>query len=172
MSGKHRFIALFLIVSAIFGVWWMKRSANGNSTALDDQSAFALHADDSIDLEQLKSYGLPIMLDFGADYCPPCRAMAPVLEELNAALKEKAIIKYVDIEKYPQLAESYPIRVIPTQVFFDQHGNPYLPSDPEALGMLLYRRADSAEHVLTAHEGALNKEQILAALREMGLDDD
>ncbi len=169
MSGKHRLIILILIMAAVGGIWWMKNPPQGDPAAVDD-SEFALHVVESFDLQELKSHGLPIMIDFGADYCPPCRAMAPILEELNVELRGKAIIKYVDVEKLPQLAADYPVRVIPTQVFFDHLGNPFFPADPESLGMLLYTITDTDEHVLTAHEGGLNKEQILAVLAEMGME--
>jgi len=123
-----------------------------------------------INLEQLKSYGLPIVIDFGADSCIPCKEMAPVLKELNSELQGKAIIKFVDVWKYPELAEGYPISVIPTQLFFNKDGKPYTPSDPESMRMAMYVKDDTNEHVFTTHEGGMTKEQILNALSEMGLE--
>jgi len=133
---------------------------------------FSLYVTESLDLEKLKSYGLPIMIDFGADSCVPCKEMAPILKDLNARLQGKVIIRFVDVWKNPNLAEGYPIRVIPTQMFFDSEGEPYRPSDPDASGMLMYVLKDTQEHVFTAHEGGMTEEMILQGLREMGFSHD
>lgn len=161
-------LILITIVIVLVGIWYIK---NKPVEAEVDQSEFALHVTEQIDLEQLKSYGLPIVIDFGADSCEPCKAMAPVLVELNQELRDKAIIKFVDVWKYQGLAEGYPISVIPTQVFFDKEGKPFTPSDPAGMGMIMYSTKDTNEHVFTTHEGGMTKAEILAVLREMGLDD-
>ena len=144
----------------------------GNTEEPDNNSSdFALHVEDVLDLDKLKSYGLPIMIDFGADYCPPCREMKPTIEKLNKELKEKAIIKYVDVEKLPKVTQDYPIRVIPTQVFYDKDGKPFKPADPNALGMYMYSDRETNEHLFTVHEGLMTEEKILLVLREMGMEE-
>lgn len=110
------------------------------------------------------------MIDFGADSCIPCKEMAPVLKELNSELQGKAIIKFVDVWKYQSLAEGYPISLIPTQIFIDAKGKPYIPKDPEAIGVNMYSNNDTKEHQFTTHEGGLTKEQLLNVLEEMGLE--
>lgn len=157
-----------LIVAAIGGVWFLKNS-NKTPIVKEDNPSFALHVTDSLDLKQLKSYGIPIMIDFGADSCIPCKEMAPVLKQLNEELRGKVIIKFVDVWKYQSLAEGYPISVIPTQVFFDKEGKPYTPKNPESSQMKMYSSKDTEEHVFTAHEGGMTKEQILEVFEEMGI---
>ena len=137
--------------------------------ALVNNKDFGLHVTEEIDIEKLKSYGLPIVIDFGADSCIPCKEMAPVLRDLNTELKGKAIIKFIDVWKYRDLGEGYPISVIPTQVFIDSNGKPYKPNDPQTMQMSLYSSRASGEHVFTAHHGGMTKEQLLRALKEMGL---
>ena len=61
--------------------------------------------------------------------------------------------------------------MIPTQVFFDKEGKPYIPSDPQGMGMQMYSTKDSGEHVFTTHEGGMTKNQILAVLSEMGMEE-
>ncbi|BAE85931.1 hypothetical protein DSY4142 [Desulfitobacterium hafniense Y51] len=132
-------------------------------------SDFALHVTQELDLEKLKSYGVPIIIDFGADSCIPCKEMAPVLKELNEELQGRAIVKFVDVWKYKKLAKGYPVNLIPTQIFIDAEGKPYQPQAPEAIQMNLYTLRETEEHVFTTHEGSLSKEQLLNILEEMGL---
>ncbi|MGH4125041.1 MAG: thioredoxin family protein [Clostridium sp.] len=158
-----------LIVVAIGVIWYLKNS-NKTPIVKDDNPAFALHVTDSLDIEKLKSYGIPIMIDFGADSCIPCKEMAPVLKELNQELRGKVIIKFVDVWKYQSLAQGYPINLIPTQVFLDKEGKPYTPKDPEASKMKIYSSKDTKKHVFTTHEGGMTKEEILAVFKEMGVE--
>jgi len=122
-----------------------------------------------INLDKLKLYKLPIIIDFGADSCIPCKEMAPVLKKLNAEWQGKVIVKFVDVWKYPDAAGDFPLQVIPTQFFFDAQGNPYVPSDPEGMQMILYSLKDTQEHVYTAHQGGLTEQQIRAVFEEMGI---
>jgi thioredoxin 1 len=159
-----------VLIVVIIGIIWYAKNSNKTPIVTENNPSFALHATDRLDIEQLKSYGLPIIIDFGAGYCIPCKKMAPVLKELNEELRGKVIIKFVDVGKYQSLAQGYPLRVIPTQVFFDKKGKPYVPSDPETLQMQMYNTKNTKEHALTIHEGGMTKEQILAVLKEMGVE--
>lgn len=121
-----------------------------------------------LDLATIRSYGVPVVIDFGADSCIPCKQMAPVLVALHDELKGKAIVRFVDVWKYRELAEGIPLQVIPTQVFFDADGKPFTP--PESLGIPvnMYSNKNTNEHVFTTHEGGLTKEQLLAIIDAMG----
>ena len=79
----------------------------------------------SFDIETLKTYELPIILDFGAEWCNPCKRMHPVLEELNSELRGRAIIKYIDIDKYPEATKGFNFTLIPTQYFITKDGEIY-----------------------------------------------
>ena len=162
-----RIIVPIIIVIIAAGIWTVKNTRDKDEALENDGSDFALHVTSNLDLEKLKSYGLPIIIDFGADSCIPCKEMAPVLIELNAQLRGKAIIKFVDVWKYPGLAEGYPLTVIPTQVFIAADGKPYTPEDPQTAQMKLYAMKDSGEHVFTTHEGGLTKEALLKIIGEM-----
>lgn len=146
-------------------------SSTTSSTNEPQEAANAdfLLAATKIDLDKLKSYGLPIIIDFGADSCIPCKEMAPVLKKLNQEWQDKVIVKFVDVWKYPDASAEFPVQVIPTQFFFNGQGKPYVPSDPEGMQMIMYSLKDTQEHVYTAHQGGLTEQQFRAIFREMGI---
>ncbi len=66
---------------------------------------------------------LPVLVEFGAEWCGPCKTVAPELEALQVELAGKAKIVQVDIDKSPMLAQTLGIRSVPTFVVF-QEGRP------------------------------------------------
>ncbi len=76
MSKNNRFIKIIvpvLLLCAVIGIWAIKNSKKDINPAGTENSHFALHVTEKIDIEKLKSYGLPIIIDFGADSCIPCK---------------------------------------------------------------------------------------------------
>jgi thioredoxin 1 len=163
------------IILVIAGIWWMRNARPGtepeNSEPPVDNADFAFESE-ALDMEALKAYGLPIVVDFGADWCPPCRAFLPILKTAHAALLEEVIIKYVDTDAFPEIARDYPISAIPTQVLIGADGKPYLPSAEiadEGLSFTFYESRETGEHILTVHEGGMTEAQFYAVLEDMGV---
>jgi thioredoxin 1 len=65
---------------------------------------------------------LPRLVDLGAGKCIPCKAMAPILEELRSEYAGVFEVVFVDVWENPDAAKPYNINLIPTQVFFDAEG--------------------------------------------------
>ena len=89
---------------------------------------------------------LPRLVDLGAGTCIPCKAMAPILDGLRAEYAGRMEVVFIDVWKDREAADTYAIRIIPTQVFFG---------------------ADGRE--LARHEGFMGKEEILAQWKTLGV---
>ncbi|MFP4298793.1 MAG: thioredoxin [Spirulinaceae cyanobacterium] len=69
--------------------------------------------------EELLAYSdRPILVDFYATWCGPCKMMAPILEQVNSQMSDRLQIVKVDTDKYPNLASRYQIQALPTLVLF------------------------------------------------------
>jgi len=89
---------------------------------------------------------VPRLVDVGAGKCIPCKAMAPILQELRAQYAGRMEVVFVDVWEDPDAGEPYGIRMIPTQIFYGRDGRE-----------------------LARHEGFMSKEGILAQWRALGL---
>jgi thioredoxin 1 len=90
---------------------------------------------------------VPRLVDVGAGKCIPCKAMAPILEQLRADYAGRMEVVFVDVWKDPAAGEPFAIRVIPTQIFYG---------------------ADGRE--LARHEGFMSREEILARWKGLGVE--
>jgi thioredoxin 1 len=98
------------------------------------------------ELKHALASGKPVLVDFGANSCLPCRQLRPVLKEIAVEYAEKANILAIDVYKYQDLAREYKVLMLPTLVFFDSKGK------------------ETFRNV-----GLMEKEKIVGKLKEIGM---
>lgn len=72
---------------------------------------------DKTNYEEVLASGKPVVIDFWAEWCGPCRMMAPIVDELAAEYGDKVAIGKCDVEANEEITAQYGVRNIPTIVF-------------------------------------------------------
>jgi thioredoxin 1 len=99
---------------------------------------------DNFEREVLKSKG-PVLVDFWATWCMPCRMIAPIIKELNQSYKDRCKIAKLNVDEEMEIATRFNVMNIPTIIFFK----------------------DGKEHARIA--GVVSRDNIVQKIEEMGV---
>ena len=64
------------------------------------------------------SSGLPVLVDFSASWCGPCKILTPIIDKLASDVSDKALVVKVDVDEAPETASQFKIRSVPTVILF------------------------------------------------------
>jgi thioredoxin 1 len=130
-------IVVFTLVNTLF------KKSPSTTDHTTDTAEYEVHTQ----FNELPAKGMVTMIDLGATECIPCKMMAPILDKLEAAYRDRAVIAFIDVWKHREQAPRFGIRAIPTQIFFDPDGKE------------VYR-----------HQGFMSEDAIVEQLTRMGVE--
>jgi len=108
-----------------------------NSTSVSNESGSVIQLTNAVFLEKVYDYkkdpkkwvfkgDKPCIIDFYADWCKPCKMVAPIMGELSEKYKGQVVIYKVNVDQERELAEFFGIRSIPTVFFCPAQGDPQM----------------------------------------------
>ncbi|MCA1852581.1 MAG: thioredoxin TrxA [Gammaproteobacteria bacterium] len=81
-------------------------------------SEHMLHVTDDSFEEEVLSSELPVLVDFWAEWCGPCRAIAPLLDDISREYEARLKVAKLDVDESPKTPQNYGVRGIPTLMIF------------------------------------------------------
>jgi len=146
-SGADSRVIVVAVVAVVVVVAVMLWGSKGRPAPGGDVDIVASSVRDSLATESgvTATAPLPQLIDLGADTCVPCKMMAPILDEMRETFEGRLDVVFIDVWKDPEAGRRHGIKVIPTQILFDENGNE------------LFR-----------HQGFFSREDILGKWREFG----
>lgn len=136
-------IAIVVFALAASGVFLLSTRSNRNGF---DQTSRTSMMGSGPEMNISKA-STPQFMELFAQWCPPCKQMKPILDDLEKTYKDKVKFMRVDIDKNPDTAKKFKVDAIPVQLFFDKDGK------------LLFK-----------HVGFYSKAEIIAQFKKMGVE--
>ena len=110
---------------------------------MSEQNKYVTLTDENFRSKVLES-DKPVLVDFWAEWCGPCRAVGPIVEELAEEYDGRAVVGKVNVDENPALAGEYGVRSIPS--------------------LLVFKYGDVVDHVVGAHPKGVLVEKLEATL--------
>jgi thioredoxin 1 len=113
---KMKGLIIALVVIAVLAILVMRSYSKMKNTPAVADSELIEHLTSQNFTHKTKS-GV-VLVDFWADWCMPCKMMAPILNDVAAATEDKATVYKLNVDEHRQVAAKYGIRNIPTMILF------------------------------------------------------
>ena len=113
--------ALSLVVAGCSGGAEKKSRDERDTVATQANSDVAEKSQNSVG-KLVSASGLPMVVDFSAEWCPPCRQLKPVFHALGEEYKGNVEFMTVNVDSMPELAQKYDVSSIPTLVYISRNG--------------------------------------------------
>ena len=124
---KKIFILGVLALSGAFLSCGNSAKAESGDAKASDQIAQATQQQPAepykiVDGRIIPTNGKPMIIDFSATWCPPCRQLKPIFEDLEKEFSDRINFLTVDVDQYPELSQKYNVQSIPNIIFLDKDG--------------------------------------------------
>ncbi|WP_446830280.1 thioredoxin domain-containing protein [Candidatus Foliamicus sp.] len=113
-------LALGLALLAVSGCEVADTESTGGSVATEAESGSAAYVNDDTFLEEVFESALPVLVDFTATWCAPCKEVDPIVDELAAQMDGKAKVVKLDIDESPNIYRQLNVNGVPTVIFFNE----------------------------------------------------
>ena len=158
MFGIKKTVLIFIILSLCVSLFGETKKLPESMLKLDIGKSR---------IEDLLKYNVPVIVDFGADWCGPCKAFHPTLEKIQEKYKGRIIIKYVDIDKHNDLLKGLPVQAVPTQMFWTKDGKPFVSKNRK--DFLKFRDRKNKTLKYSYHVGGFKEKDLESIIKEMGV---
>lgn len=111
------FVLLLLIITGIYHIITKESPIEEEIVKEESQMEVLKFSSDNFEKEVLQS-DIPVLVDFYADWCGPCKMMSPVISEIAGELGEKAKVGKINVDDNQDLAVKYNVMSIPTIIIF------------------------------------------------------
>lgn len=144
MNHSRNLIILFLTMTVILP--GCDRNAERSTAQVSATAAVIVPQWNEALFSKSVGAGKPAFVEFGGSWCKPCQQMQPLLRKLSQQYANQLLVANVEVNEEMNLARSFGVRLIPTQIIFDGAGR-----------------------VIHSHMGYWPEEQMLATLTELGV---
>ncbi len=118
MAVKFQFMNFTRLFSIIFAIGFLLITGCGNPAAMNESTANVKHITQGEFAAEVTRCATPVVADFYATWCGPCRTLSPMLDKLAGGYADKIKFVKINVDESPGLAQNFQVQAIPTLIFF------------------------------------------------------
>ena len=163
-------ILLVIIIGVLAYVFLVKNDENNqiDENILKEtvtNEIYSVYANNTLNIEELTNEQKPIILFFIADWCNPCQEYKTIVEEVANEFLDKVNIRFLDVDQNEELKEYYDINNVPSAIFINSNGTPYVPEEDQEY--LFETKEEDGKLIYTKIIGSLSKNQLVNVINRM-----